>query len=119
LDLGCRLYHQEEKYRSKKSLILEKERYSYQKALSDISNSDIKCHNGDVEELVEEVRNWFYEIGVNGVKGISGSFLWDEYNVFMADFYEKRSSEGYKDRDFEKMPIPEYIDFARDWLSKK
>ena len=119
LDLGCRLYHQEEKYRSKKSLILEKERYSYQKALSDISNSDIKCHNGDVEELVEEVRNWFYEIGVNGVKGISGSFLWDEYNVFMADFYEKRSSEGYKDRDFEKMPIPEYIDFIRDWLSKK
>jgi len=37
----------------------------------------------------------------------------------MADFYEKRSSEGYKDRDFEKMPIPEYIDFIRDWLSKK
>jgi hypothetical protein len=119
LDLGCRLYHLDEKYRSKKSLILEKERYSYQKALSDISNSDIKCHNGNVEELVEEVRNWFYEIGLKELKGKSGGFLWDEYNEFLTDFYEKRHLEGYKMKDIEKMPIPEYIDFIRDWLSKK
>ena len=39
LDFGCKIYHTNTKYREKKSLILEGEKYSCQKALSDIATS--------------------------------------------------------------------------------
>jgi len=46
LDIGCRIF-QKEKYSDKKHLILEKEKYRYQAAISDLSNSDIKSHKND------------------------------------------------------------------------
>ncbi len=42
IDLGCRDYNSEEKYKLKKILILEEEKYSTQKALSDLSFADCK-----------------------------------------------------------------------------
>jgi hypothetical protein len=116
LDLGCRLYHQDKKYRNKKSLILEKERYAYQKALSDISNSDVKCHKGEPEEIIFEVRNWFSELGKDNLN--SGSNIWDDYNYFYTDFYEERTKSGFKVKDIEKMPIREFIGYIEKWLSK-
>lgn len=116
LDLGCKLYHPDKKYRNKRSLILEKERYSYQKALSDMSNSDVKCHNGDPEDLVREVRNWFTELGCLGLE--SGSVIWDDYNLFAANFYQTKSSKGFKQKDIDKMPVPEFVAYIEDWLTK-
>lgn len=116
LDLGCRLYHQNTKYRNKKSLILEKERYAYQKALSDISNSDVKCHRGEPEEIIFEVRNWFSELGKINLN--SGSKIWDDYNYFYTDFYEERTKNGFKDKDIEKMPIREFLGYIEKWLFK-
>jgi hypothetical protein len=116
LDLGCKLYHPEEKYREKKSLILEKERYGYQKALSDISNSDVKCHKGEPEDLVIEVRNWFSEVGYKDLD--SGSSIWDDFNFFFTYFDEERRSKGFRDKDIIKMPIPEFLDHITTWLKK-
>lgn len=115
LDLGCKLYHPDCKYRNKRSLILEKERYSYQKALSDMSNSDVKCHNGEPEDVVFEVRNWFSELGCLNL--VSGSTIWDDYNFFFTDFYEERIKSGFRDKDIAKMPIPEFIVYIENWLS--
>jgi hypothetical protein len=115
LDLGCKLYHSDTKYRNKRSLILEKEKYSYQKALSDISNSDVKCHSGEPEELVFEVRNWFSELGCQNL--VSGSTIWDDYNFFYTDFYDKRTKQGFRDKDIDKMPIREFTTFIEAWLS--
>src|SRR5207342_255655 len=55
IDLGCKFYHKNKKYRSKKFLILESEKYSVQKALSDISFGDCKCHYSKAEEIVYQV----------------------------------------------------------------
>lgn len=41
-----------------KVLILEREKYSYQKYLSDISGQDLQAHDGDVERMILRVRNW-------------------------------------------------------------
>jgi hypothetical protein len=116
LDLGCKLYHRDEKFRNKKSLILEKERYGYQKALSDISSSDVKCHGGEPEDLVMEVRNWFSEIG--NLTLVSGSTIWDDYNFFYTDFYADRTAKGFKEKDLDKMPMPEFIGYIENWLIK-
>ncbi len=52
LDLGCRYYHPESKYRGKKQLILESDRYSTQRALSDLSFANCESHENDAEKLV-------------------------------------------------------------------
>ncbi len=37
----------------------------------------------------------------------------------MADFCEKRQEEGFRNKDLEMMPIPEYIRFIQEWLKQK
>lgn len=117
LDLGCRLYHSDEKYRRKRSLILEGEKYGYQKALSDIASSDVKCHSNDPCELVIEVRNWFSEVGCTNLE--SGSSIWDEYNCFFTDFCTDRMNKGFREKDLDKMPVPEFLVFIEEWINKK
>ena len=111
LDLGCRDYHQAAHYRMKKFLILEEEKYSTQKALSDLSFADCKCHQGDAEELVYEVRNWFVE---NGISMKSASSIWDGYNVFYANLYSEKTKNGFKDKDIDRLPLPEFIKFIEE-----
>ena len=87
IDINCRLAN-EGILKSKTCLILEKDKYRYQKALSDLSNSDIKSHNNDPETLVLQVRNWFTELGFK--KAPSATRIWERFNEFMADFHEAR-----------------------------
>jgi hypothetical protein len=116
IDIGCRLFAPGEA-QTKKCLILEQERFRYQRALSDLSGSDIKTHNNNPEELVRVVRNWFVEVEV--LHAPSGTRIWEHFNEFMADFYMQRQAEGYRDRDLDIMPIPEYIAFMQEWLEEK
>jgi len=44
--------------KKKACLILDFDRFRYQKFLSDISGQDIKSHNKDPQELITAVRNW-------------------------------------------------------------
>jgi hypothetical protein len=113
IDIGCRLFGQG-KEKKKKCLILEKERYRIRKALSDLSGADIKNHNNDPENIVRAVRDWFVE---NGLKRVTNAnAIWQKFNNFMADFYQQRKKEGYRDKDIEMMPIPEFIEFIKGWI---
>jgi hypothetical protein len=117
LDLGCRLYHSDLKYRDKRALILESEQYSYQKALSDLSNSDVKCHKGDPEELIFEVRSWFSEINKDEMPG--GTLIWDDYNTFLTDLFESMLQKGLKQKDIDRMTMAELIIRMQDWIDEK
>lgn len=71
LDLGCRDFGTG--YLSeKKCLILETEKYRYQKVLSDISGNDIKAHKSEPETLLRQVRNWVYE--TTNLRGLLSEF---------------------------------------------
>ena len=74
IDIGCRELGNGS-FKTKRCLVLEKERFRYQKVLSDISGNDIKAHNGDPIRLVKVVRNWFAENGVFGLG--SPKKIWD------------------------------------------
>jgi hypothetical protein len=114
LDLGCRYYKVDDaSYQEKKILILEKEKYSTQKALSDLSFADCKCHKGEAEELVLEVRNWFAELGFKDLP--SGTSIWDDYNVFYFELYAEKEKEGFKEKDINRLPIPEFL----NWINSK
>ncbi len=116
VDIGCRLYKKNIR-KNKRCVILETKKYRYQKALSDLSNSDIKSHNDEPNNIIREVRNWFVEVANS--KAPSPTVIWQNYNEFMADFYSKRKREGYKRKDLHVMPIPEFIRFTKVWLKRK
>jgi len=116
VDFGCKSFAGGDA-KSKKLLILEKEQYRYQKALSDLSGSDIRNHDNEPESLVHQVRNWFR--GITSGRSPSGTVIWEHFNEFMADFYQRREEQGHRHKDLQLMPTGEYIDFIQEWLENK
>jgi hypothetical protein len=116
LDVGCCLY-KGGKWAEKKCLILEAEKYRYQVAISDLSNSDIAAHKNDPEEVVALVRNW-----LNGEANLSThgpAKIWNAFNDFMADNYDRLITNGYSSKDIERLPVNELIKAMRNWVEAR
>ena len=115
IDYGCRLFGSS-RHREKKCLVLEKDQYEFQKAISDLSGVDIKHHNNEPAEIVRAVRNWFVEtVGLRRVH--SATRIWYRFTDFASDFFDTRVTDGFTDEDLNIMPIPEYIDFIQTWVA--
>ena len=115
LDVGCRMYGAG-KLKSKRCLILEEERYRYQAAISDISNSDIATHGAEPETVVAEVRNWLASDMRRRPKGPAA--VWGAYLDFMAENFDALTAEGYSKRDIAMLPINELMDDMNEWAKK-
>lgn len=116
IDYGTRR-HGPRAMRGKKFLILEKRRYAYHKALSDLSGVDIKSHGNDPTEIIRAARDWFVEtVGVK--RAPSATALWWRFYAFMEDFTEKRKAEGFSAKDRRTMPIREFVRFIKTWLAE-
>ena len=113
LDIGASEYGNK-KLKSKKVLILETEKYHYQKVLSDISGQDISNHNDDPKTLTLKIRNW---ISSNSPESLipSQSQIWMAYNQFSADLITNLS-DTYTELEIKEMPIGDFIKFSKDWL---
>jgi hypothetical protein len=115
IDYGCQKF-KGDIWKNKKILILEKERYRFQKALSDLSGSDIKNHNDEPIKIIIAVRDWFVTEELN--TGASGSKIWNEFNDFQAYLYEKLVVEcGHKSVD--DVLVPEIIHHMTEWFNSK
>ena len=68
IDLGCRYYHPDLKFREKKFLVLEQKLFDTKIVLSDLSFADCESHEGDPEKLVEKIRDWIVSLGIKKVK---------------------------------------------------
>ena len=116
IEYGARLFGMPFMNR-KKCLILERKLHDFKKALSDLSGVDIKSHDNEPEEAVRAVRDWFVEtVGLRHVK--TASVIWYRFNNFTSDFYEAMMAEGSPKKDIDEMPLPEYIDYIRDWVTE-
>jgi hypothetical protein len=113
IDVGCRLFGRG-RHNQKKCLILEAQRFRYQAALSDLSNSDIAVHGGSPEVIVAEVRNWLGSQSHSQVPGPAR--VWGAFLDFMADNYAALKQHGFSDRDIEKLPIGELIQCIEPWV---
>lgn len=109
IDIGCR-EHGSDHLKTKKCLVLEKERYRYQKVISDIAGNDIKSHGNEPLSLMRAVRAWFAENGVFGLA--SHNRIWDAYNEFLLKLTEEAKKLGYDDGDYSNLSITEYIYLA-------
>lgn len=112
IDYGCKNF-KGDIWSTKKILILEKEKYRYQKALSDLSGSDIKHHHNKVIEAIIAVRDWFVTEELN--HGDSGHKIWANYNDFQAFLYDKVVVEdGHK--KVSEVPITEVSFHMKSWF---
>ncbi len=112
IDYGCQKL-KGGKWSQKKILILEKERYRFQKALSDLSGSDIKNHGNEVDKAIIAVRDWFVTEELK--RGDSGSRVWDSFNDFQAYLYDEVvERDGRASTD--EVQISEVIYHMENWF---
>lgn len=116
MDVGSREYG-DGRLQTKRSLILDKEPYRYQKFLSDIAGQDIKSHKGQPEELIRQVRNWIVST-IPGSEAPRASRVWQRYLDFRLILDVELPKDGYTAEDISGMPFREYIDTVRRWQTE-
>lgn len=115
IDYGCQRLRGG-KWAGKKILILEKERYRFQKAISDLSGSDIKSHGGDAGQIVAAVRDWLVTEELK--RGDSGARIWDSFNDFQTYLHDEViAKDGHISID--DVQIPEVIHHMEAWFIEK
>jgi hypothetical protein len=113
IDYGCQKL-KEGVWSQKQILILEKERYRYQKALSDLSGSDIKNHDDEAPKIIKAVRDWF--VTTESMRADSGKKIWNSYNDFQAYLYDELvESDGHESVD--DVQITEIMHHMTEWFS--
>lgn len=116
MDIGCKRYTGSP-FNSKRLLILDKEKYRYQKAISDLSGNDIAVHDFKAEQAVRQIRNWIYKIQNSEID--SANKIWNIYNEFSGDFFEISEENELSQDDIDQMPWEEYGQYISNWLEKK
>lgn len=116
LDIGCKRF-KGGKWGDKKCLILETERYRFQAALSDLSNSDIEAHGDDPLEAFTAVRNWLDQEAKLNADGPSQ--LWGRFIDFMADNDDDLLARGFSRRDIDRLPLSDLMRSMERWVGAK
>lgn len=116
LDFGAKFYNPE-KHGNKKFLILEAEKYLYQKIISDINGRDTVAHNNSLELAIKAVRNWlnlnFQELEIPRHVDI--------YSTYLDFLYENDpilKEEGINPNEVSDNQFSDIIGDMRVWLSE-
>lgn len=112
LDIGCRRFKGGD-HADKRCLIMETERYRYQAALSDLSNSDIEAHGDEPLEALTIVRNWLNTEAALDARGPSQ--IWGRFIDFIAYADDVLIAKGYSRRDVDRLPMAEWMKLMREW----
>ena len=115
IDYGCRQYFGDGR-EAKKILILEERKYRYQAAISDLAGCDIQPHDGDYQEAVRQVRNWF--VSEAGVKAVGAARILGAYADFQEWYYEKQLEAGFSDEDIQDYPTIELLSAMNTWVAE-
>lgn len=116
--IGCKRFG-DSIHKSKKYLIIDKEKYKYQTFISDISGQDIREHKNKPEKIIQIIRDWLI---TNTHKSIPGlRFHKERFKKFKREL--KKQCEKYH-WDYDKLTFHEYcrliVEFIREehlkWL---
>jgi len=113
IDFGIKL-SDPQKYGAKRFLILEKERYRYQKVISDISGNDIKAHKNDPEQVIKVVRDWF-KPNKNNIPWHKE--IWLAYNEFEYDYEQILKEDDYDPKDINSLTFSDVIEYITAWIT--
>ena len=99
-------------HRRKRCLVLDTERYRFQKFISDIAGQDIRAHHGNPKEAVTAVRDWLRNAR-NARPLPSGAHLWSDYEKFSAEF--PSLCDGAR-LSADSLTFTDFYDLAVGWL---
>ncbi|ATY34822.1 hypothetical protein [Sphingomonas psychrotolerans] len=112
LFLGAKRYGDTAQH-DKRLLILDIERFRYQKFISDLAGMDIHEHGGRAEAAIRETRDWLANVSRRQIS--SGDKIVRLYDQFSADLPALAAA-----LEFDPAKIP-YVDFERivvGWLTR-
>lgn len=116
LDYGCKKFGKSQQKR-KVLLILEKERYQYQKLISDLSGVEVYAHYNNTRDLIKEIRNWICanntsdELLVN-----SASKIFEKYNSFLKQLPKICNKQGTDPQD---LHFKDFRNYVVIWLDER
>lgn len=95
-------------------LILEENRFDYQKGLPDISGWDIHAHDGDYIKAVRIVASWL--IRHAGAEPVGPAKIQGNYLTFQEWYWEREMVRGASDDDIKAYPTVQVIAAMREWV---
>lgn len=111
LDVGCRRFGRDH-LRRKRLLILDSERYRYQRFISDISGQDIHTHGNEPRKLIHLMRGWLRATSrrsrIHGQVHVERSF-----RRFTKSLPENCRLNGL---DRKNLLFVDYVALARIWI---
>ncbi len=116
IDIGCKLFRGA-KWKSKRLLILETEKFRYQAAISDLAGSDIFAHQNEPETLIVGVRNWMVQEA--SASPVPANRIFNEFFDFMADNHSRLEREGWKEDHIQALQISEIQGHMQEWIQRK
>jgi len=96
-------------------LILEHDRYDYQKSLSDTAGWDIHMHGGDHIKAVRHVRDWLVRMG--GAQEVGATRILGNYATFQEWYWERELATGASEDDILAYPTVQMIESMRVWVN--
>ncbi|WP_409215210.1 hypothetical protein [Prosthecobacter sp.] len=100
--------------RQKHTLVLDSERFRYQKFISDIAGQDIKPHGNDPGRVVYAVRDWLNVFAKDTLLP-GGKTLLRLYKRFTADVPQMIHKLNFHEAD---ISFADWLWLVRDWLQK-
>lgn len=94
-------------------LILDRAPYRYQKFCSDIAGQDIASHDGDIETLIREVRDWLSDSVEDLIP--TGGKIYDRYKVFQEHLPMDTKTFHITP---EEMTFLDFQNFVATWLEE-
>jgi len=102
------------KDRSKVCLILDRDKYRYQKFISNIAGQDIKAHNNDSFAVIPIIRNWLRNS--SGLKTIpGGAEIIKRYRLFTTELPDVCIEAKLEQND---LIFNDYAQIVSEWLKR-
>jgi len=98
----------------KTSLILDVERYRFQKFISDISGQDISAHAADTTKAIKAVRDWLSNATPSSIGIPGGALIASRYELFRKDLPAMCEKLHLK---VEELTFNNYVVLVEEWLN--
>jgi hypothetical protein len=112
LSLGAKRFGRAQQ-KLKSCLILDVERYRYQKFISDIAGQDIAVHSGDALRAIRIVRDWLSNATPKSIRVPGGSIVGSRYIAFRE---ELPSLSENVHLSVDELTFKDYLAQVEEWL---
>ncbi len=100
--------------KGKQCIVLEKNKYRYQKFISDIAGMNVTPHSNSQKRAIHAVRNWLVTASRRTTIPAAET-IHKRFKAFQADFRKVCKKYG---RDYDSMPFIEMVHNMNDWLQR-